>query len=605
MISVSLQLEAIFWYTVLMRFRHSPRAVIALATLAGVVLLPLCVHAVYDEKLLADTKDQFTELWHSAADATQRRDALEQSLQQYDVKVAQAQKELQEAVQSRKDVRERLSERQKLIDALTAQLKAASDSDLFYRMLAEQERAHFVSFIRYIASKEVALSDAGPVNGKSVVQQVLRGSLGQSVDDELAFTALARARSRFLLQVKVLARESGKAESRLKAIAAGLTTELRQLQDQNQEIGSEVDRQSKLIDASWRQRKLTEQELKDVAQEAAEANDRMASMQASLLEINTALKDQRLRELDAQLKAQETKRSALASDVDALQRKDEALRMLEDAALRAMQQALQLKNTDKKLYKRIGDAELQIKNDKATLQSLEVARGTGSTVPSDEEDRLQQEISFLSEQVDLMEQGIPFDAAEEQVRTRRQAVDAKEARKDIALKLPSLKAQLARATKDVSTTVGEIDSVKLQSGLEGLPPMFGWPVKGPLTATYLDSDYVQVFGVPHRAIDIGTPQGSPIHAVADGIVYAVKDGGATGYSYVLIGHRNGYASLYGHVSVFMVKKGDVVRFGQTIALSGGTPGTHGAGHMTTGPHLHLEMTKNGAHINPLSVLPGK
>jgi murein DD-endopeptidase MepM/ murein hydrolase activator NlpD len=98
-------------------------------------------------------------------------------------------------------------------------------------------------------------------------------------------------------------------------------------------------------------------------------------------------------------------------------------------------------------------------------------------------------------------------------------------------------------------------------------------------------------------------QGSPVHALAEGIVFAVKDGGKTGYSYILIGHRNGYASLYGHVSLAMVKTGDVVRFGQTIALSGGQPGTHGAGHMTTGPHLHLEIMKDGEHVNPLSVLP--
>ena len=68
------------------------------------------------------------------------------------------------------------------------------------------------------------------------------------------------------------------------------------------------------------------------------------------------------------------------------------------------------------------------------------------------------------------------------------------------------------------------------------------------------------------------------------------------------GHRNGYATLYGHVSSFLVKKGDVVMKGQAIAFSGGTPGTHGAGPMTTGPHLHLELTKDGKHIDPRSVL---
>jgi murein DD-endopeptidase MepM/ murein hydrolase activator NlpD len=108
-----------------------------------------------------------------------------------------------------------------------------------------------------------------------------------------------------------------------------------------------------------------------------------------------------------------------------------------------------------------------------------------------------------------------------------------------------------------------------------------------------------------RHFDIAVPQGSIVRSISDGIVYAVKDGGEKGFSYVLIGHRDGYASLYGHVSSFLVRKGDVVAPGQAIALSGGLPGTHGAGPMTTGAHVHLEITKDGVHVNPLSVLPAK
>jgi murein DD-endopeptidase MepM/ murein hydrolase activator NlpD len=43
--------------------------------------------------------------------------------------------------------------------------------------------------------------------------------------------------------------------------------------------------------------------------------------------------------------------------------------------------------------------------------------------------------------------------------------------------------------------------------------------------------------------------------------------------------------------------------GQVFALSGGMPGTTGAGFMTTGAHLHLEFSKNGAYVDPMKYLP--
>ncbi len=109
--------------------------------------------------------------------------------------------------------------------------------------------------------------------------------------------------------------------------------------------------------------------------------------------------------------------------------------------------------------------------------------------------------------------------------------------------------------------------------------------------------------MPHQGIDIGVPQGTDVMAAADGVVFLARDGGATGFSYILIGHRDGYATLYGHLSSFAVATGQDVRRGQLIGESGGQPGTHGAGPMTTGAHLHFEMLKNGVHVDPLTVLP--
>jgi murein DD-endopeptidase MepM/ murein hydrolase activator NlpD len=86
------------------------------------------------------------------------------------------------------------------------------------------------------------------------------------------------------------------------------------------------------------------------------------------------------------------------------------------------------------------------------------------------------------------------------------------------------------------------------------------------------------------------------------VVYKTKDNGY-GYSYVILAHANGYSTVYGHVSEILVEEGDQIVQGQILGLSGGMPGTKGAGYMTTGPHLHFELLKDGSHIDPLNYLP--
>lgn len=131
-----------------------------------------------------------------------------------------------------------------------------------------------------------------------------------------------------------------------------------------------------------------------------------------------------------------------------------------------------------------------------------------------------------------------------------------------------------------------------------------WPVEpaSGISAFFRDPDYIKVFGVAHNAIDIPTPQGTPIHAPADGIVYKARDNGY-GYSYLILLHKGGFMTVYGHVSEFKTKVGDRVNQGDIIALSGATPGTKGAGYMTTGPHLHMEVLKAGKYVDPLNYLP--
>lgn len=133
---------------------------------------------------------------------------------------------------------------------------------------------------------------------------------------------------------------------------------------------------------------------------------------------------------------------------------------------------------------------------------------------------------------------------------------------------------------------------------------FQWPTDGRyITARFHDPEYPYRYIFEHPAVDIRAPQGSAVYAAEEGIVGKIKDGGARGYSYVMIVHRDGFSTVYGHLSRAMVKEGDVVAIGQIVAASGGRPGTPGAGQLTSGPHLHFEIRSNSVPVDPLTYLP--
>ena len=98
----------------------------------------------------------------------------------------------------------------------------------------------------------------------------------------------------------------------------------------------------------------------------------------------------------------------------------------------------------------------------------------------------------------------------------------------------------------------------------------------------------------HGGMDIAAPNKTPIYAVKTGRV--ILAGVVSGYgNCVMIDHGNNVVSIYGHASRLLVKKGDIVTKGQTIALVGLTG-------ITTGYHLHIEFRKNGRRVEPLDYI---
>jgi len=103
--------------------------------------------------------------------------------------------------------------------------------------------------------------------------------------------------------------------------------------------------------------------------------------------------------------------------------------------------------------------------------------------------------------------------------------------------------------------------------------------------------------VPHLSVDYAAPAGTPIHAVADGIISFAGPRGPSG-NLVRIRHNGTYSTAYCHLSRFArgIKKGARVRQGQVIGAVGQTG-------RATGPHLCFHLKKNGVPVNPLKFHP--
>src|SRR5215218_5479741 len=121
-----------------------------------------------------------------------------------------------------------------------------------------------------------------------------------------------------------------------------------------------------------------------------------------------------------------------------------------------------------------------------------------------------------------------------------------------------------------------------------------WPVAGRITS-YFGYRYHPIlhFSRFHAGVDFGASWGSPIVAAADGQV--VRAGWAGGYGrQVRVAHGDGMSTSYSHMSEIVAQPGSYVRAGQLI-------GYVGSSGLSTGPHLHYEVLRNGTPVNPLSV----
>lgn len=123
----------------------------------------------------------------------------------------------------------------------------------------------------------------------------------------------------------------------------------------------------------------------------------------------------------------------------------------------------------------------------------------------------------------------------------------------------------------------------------------GWPLARP---GFVTRRFRRAGGAAgHPGLDVAVPSGSYVRAIQSGRVLEAGRDSLYG-RFVRLGHEAGYRSLYGHASRLFVSPGDTVERGQVIALSGNSG-------LSTAPHLHVEVEREGRAVDPLRFLRGR
>jgi murein DD-endopeptidase MepM/ murein hydrolase activator NlpD len=150
-------------------------------------------------------------------------------------------------------------------------------------------------------------------------------------------------------------------------------------------------------------------------------------------------------------------------------------------------------------------------------------------------------------------------------------------------------------TKKEQSSIDKIDyfekrSVVFYNTLKEIP--IGYPYDGVRSSDYgyRRNPFGGISGEFHSGIDLKGPIGDPIYATGNGIVERCDWYGGYGNA-VVINHKEGYQSLFGHLSRVNVVQGQEVKAGDVIGFLGSTG-------RSTGPHLHYEIRKDGQDISP-------
>lgn len=163
---------------------------------------------------------------------------------------------------------------------------------------------------------------------------------------------------------------------------------------------------------------------------------------------------------------------------------------------------------------------------------------------------------------------------------------------DIENAISEIEYELTLRESEIAT----IDFLLSRKNLESQQTPAGWPVDGGWVSSSFGSRMHPITGKKqfHGGVDIPGKEGSNVLAVADGVITKSEKNSSQGWV-VVIDHGDGYQTLYAHNKANLVVQGETIIKGQAVAQIGSTG-------ISTGPHVHFEVSKDGSRINPVKYL---
>lgn len=235
--------------------------------------------------------------------------------------------------------------------------------------------------------------------------------------------------------------------------------------------------------------------------------------------------------------------------------------------------------------------------------------------------RLLDELRQQREQLSAMKVQLDGRRAEQarllrqQQEQKAQLEQSKRQQEEARAYLEQLEAQYEEQRKQLQAQKAELDALvrvlqqiydAAAAAAGGGSGIFGWPMASrnitqPFGCSLLLGEPIDPSVCPrwphraHTGLDIAAPYGAGVFAADAGIVSYVQAGDWGYGSHIIVTHGNGFATLYAHLSGINVSKGQVVHRGDRI-------GSEGSSGFSTGPHLHFEVRRNGAYLNPCSFI---
>ena len=338
----------------------------------------------------------------------------------------------------------------------------------------------------------------------------------------------------------------------------------------------------------------------EVKSELADLQRKQASVieQKRLIDQQITLTEQEIQNTESQIAGYEVLLSQTAYELEENRKAEEAqyelfcrrARAMEEAGTASYWEVLFKAESFADLLSRLSDIQEVMNYDQSILDGLRQIRAE-IQAKQDQQEELKAEseaakVTLEEKKADLDNQHVE---AEKLIKELQADLDA------YAAELKEIEAEKARIDKEIKEKEEEFARLNMPASVGG----YIWPesVSRRITSP-MGSRNTGIAGAStnHKGVDIGgVGYTTNVVATKAGVVMTATRSSSYG-NYVVIYHGAGNTTLYAHMSSLKVKEGDKVSQGDVIGVTGSTG-------ISSGPHLHYEITENGVRIDPLTYLP--